>query len=134
MRNQGKCSIAELTPSATVSITEFNKIDGSLLLVWPPFVYDLTTIAVNPDQGSGCYERRHRAIIQSHQSDDIVTRIEIRQQTGGNFSPDGDHAIHKLCCLPPKSRLHLDRQRHCGFKVVQVCRERMSSLLLQVFP
>src|ERR1700688_924243 len=61
----------------------------------------------------------------------MLTWIKTSQQACWDFTPCSDHTIHELRCLPAKSWVQFHWERQSCFKVVQVSRNGVSSLLLQ---
>src|SRR5258707_7775465 len=94
-RNQNQLLPIEFTPTAGVTVSELDEIDGAIEFVLPTTWLHLVLSCIDLDKRPGADERIECVILKPDISAKTVPQIQLLQQDNGNLTPTFKHARNK---------------------------------------
>ena len=91
-RNQDKLIPVEFTPTAGVTTTEFDEIDGTVELVLPIARFYLVLVIVNLDERAWPNQRKERVILESDVPPKAIPQVQLLQESDGDITPRFKHS------------------------------------------
>src|SRR5258708_20418803 len=87
MRDGKQLPVANLAPAADVFTTQFDEIDGTVMLVVPASRDDSPLIVVDLDDRAWTQYGEHRKVRDSNQAVHAFAKIQMPQKPDRNLSP-----------------------------------------------
>src|SRR5258708_34900401 len=84
--------VLQLTPSASVAVAQFHKINGAVEFRAPAHGLDFAHARVNPHKRAGAKQGVESHVLKPNVAVEAVANVEVLDQRDGHFAPTFDEA------------------------------------------
>jgi len=93
---QQQMPVLQLTPSASVAVAQFHKINGAVEFRAPAHGLDFAHARVNPHKRAGAKQGVESNVLKPDVAVEAVANVEVLDQRDGHFAPDFDEAGEEI--------------------------------------